>query len=179
MFRSALVTAGLVVCLSTLGATTLIRATLDDLIQKSTEIVRGRVERSYSINQGSQITTHVQVRVLERWKGPGADSVEFVLPGGESGGFRQQIIGVPQLTTGSEHIFFLWAGSSGTKHMLGLSQGVLDIAKDKAGNSMVSRRAVDAVLLDPRTGKTSSDESVSMSFADFSARVSRVLKGTK
>ena len=50
-------------------ATTVSRASFDDLVQKSTAIVRARVTGSYSAARGSLIYTYYKIQVLDRWKG--------------------------------------------------------------------------------------------------------------
>src|ERR1043166_5054713 len=63
-------------------ATTLTRASFDDLVQKSTGIVRGRVVSSSGASLGSMIYTYYRIQVLDRWKGPAATQVELQVPGG-------------------------------------------------------------------------------------------------
>src|SRR3954447_21710247 len=111
-------------------ATTVTRASLDDLIQKSTSIGRGRVVGASTTVHGALVYTHYTIQVLERWKGAAADQVQVQVPGGSFNGMQQNIAGAPQLGPGSEYVFFLWTGPSRATHVLGLSQGVLDIAKD-------------------------------------------------
>src|SRR5260370_6636790 len=57
-------------------ATTVSRASFDDLVQKSTSIVRGRVTGSYSASRGSSIYTDHKIQVLERWKGRAAAQLQ-------------------------------------------------------------------------------------------------------
>src|SRR5213593_3473341 len=113
-------------------ATTLTRASLDDLIQKSNSIVRGRVVGASASAKGVLVYTYYKIQILERLKGPAADQVQVQVPGGSFNGIRQNIAGAPQLADGSEYVFFLWTGPSGATHLLGLSQGVLDVVKDSA-----------------------------------------------
>jgi len=119
-------------------ATTLSKASFDDLVQKSTSIVRGRVTGSYSVSRATSIYTYHKIQVLERWKGLAAAQVEVQVPGGTFQGQQQNFAGTPQLTEGAEYVFFLWTGPSGATHVLGLSQGVLDITTNAAGESIVA-----------------------------------------
>jgi len=69
-----------VACLIALTATsvfstTLEKLALDDMILKSTEIVRARVTSVSTLRRGALIYTQVRVAVSERWKGPEAASV--------------------------------------------------------------------------------------------------------
>ena len=147
-------------------ATTLRRASLDDLIQTSTSIVRGRVAASSTTSQGPLAYTHYTVQVLDRWKGAVAGQVDVQVPQGD---------GAPQFAAGSEYVFFLWTGPSGANHVLGLSQGALDIAKDAKGNTLVVRQPTEAMVLDQATGDTSSQDPIRMKLSDFASRVSSTL----
>ncbi len=158
-------------------ATTVSRASFDDLVQKSTSIVRGRVTGSYSASRGSSIYTYHKIQVLERWKGLAAAQVEVQVPGGTFQGQQQNFAGTPQLTEGAEYVFFLWTGPSGATHLLGLSQGVLDVTTNAAGESIVAGQVTDALALDSATGKATDVEPLRMKLSDFSNRVSGALKG--
>ena len=173
MIRYAIALLSLVSLLP-LHATTLAKASLDELIQKSTGIVRGRVAGSYTVRRGSLNYTLVRVKVLERWKGPEQATIEVTLPGGVVSGVRQTIAGVPELTEGAEYIFFLWTGRNQLTQLLGLSQGVLDITRDTQGIKL-SRSRVDAMLVDPATGAQVEDDPVSVRLSEFDQRVRRVL----
>src|SRR5690348_15396834 len=94
--------------LGTLEATTLTRASLDDLIQKSTAIVHGKILGSSPVSRGQVIYTSYRIQVLERWKGAQDAQVEVMVPGGMLNGIRQNVSGAPQLSEGSEYVFFLW-----------------------------------------------------------------------
>jgi len=149
-------------------ATTLRRASLDDLIQTSTSIVRARVTGSFTAPKGSLIYTHYTVQVLDQWKGSAVAQVDVQVPEGS---------GAPQFAAGSEYVFFLWTGPSGANHLLGLSQGALDVTKDAAGNTIVVRQPSEAMVLDPTTGAATSQDPMQMKLSDFAGRVSSALKG--
>src|SRR5689334_4694696 len=82
-----------------LSATTLQQLTLDDMIQKSTAIVRARVTGSqtayFATGHGSDIYTHFQLQVLETWKAPANDQTitDVAIPGGVVNGVRQLVAG--------------------------------------------------------------------------------------
>lgn len=159
-------------------ATTLSRASLDDLIQTSTSIVRGKVIGSYTAARGNLIYTHYTVQVTDRWKGRGTAQVDVQVPGGSWQGLQQNIAGAPQLTEGSEYVFFLWNGPSGANHLLGLSQGVLDVTTDGAGNLIVVRQASQTVMLNPNAAATPGQDTLQMKLSDFKIRVTGALNGS-
>src|SRR5215467_8138618 len=85
-FEFALV---LTFCMSPLQSATLERLSLDDMITKSTAIVRGTVTGSHTTLQAPLIYTHYTIQVTERLKGAGASSVDVVVPGGTVTNVRQ------------------------------------------------------------------------------------------
>ncbi|HTM52156.1 MAG TPA: hypothetical protein VL285_25850 [Bryobacteraceae bacterium] len=161
--------------LSTAEATTLSRVSFEDLVQKSTGIVRGRIVGSYSDVRGSLIYTYYKVQVEDRWKGAAAAQVEVQIPGGTFGGQQQNYLGTPQLTEGAEYVFFLWTGPSGANHLLGLSQGILDVTRDGNGEVVLQGQATDALVMDS-AGRNTAAEPLRMKLSDFGTRVSGALK---
>jgi hypothetical protein len=143
-------------------ATTVIKASLNDLIDKSTSIVQGKVIGTYNTAQGPLVYTYYKIQVEQGLKGPAATQIDVQVPGGSFRGVQQNIAGVPQLTVGTEYVFFLWMGPSKTTHLLGLSQGVMDITTDASGNVIVVRQASEDLGLD----------SMQMKLSDLSSRVS-------
>jgi hypothetical protein len=141
-------------------ATTLRRASLDDLIQTSTSIVRARVTGSSTVSRGPLVYTHYAIQVLDRWKGAVADRVDVQVPVAD---------GAPHFNSGSEYVFFLWTGPSGANHVLGLSQGALDVTTDAVGNIIVVRQASEAL---------GSQDSLQMKLSDFAGKVNGALKGS-
>ncbi len=102
----------LVLCLAPwvapLPGATLQRLSLDDLIQKSSGIVRAKVAGSYADFWGATIYTHWKLQIVESWKGGGQPTVEVMVPGGSARGFHQSVPGAPQLVAGKEYLLFLW-----------------------------------------------------------------------
>ena len=142
-------------------ATTVIKASLDDLIEKSTSIVRGKVVGTYNTGQGPLVYTYYKIQIEQTLKGTAATQIDVQVPGGSFRGVQQNIAGVPQLTVGTEYVLFLWMGPSKTTHLLGLSQGVLDITTDASGAVIVVRQASEALALD----------SLRMNLSDLTKRV--------
>ena len=170
----------LILAATSVFATTLEKLALDDMIQKSTEIVRGRVTSVTALRRGALIVTQVRLAVSERWKGAEASSVDIFLHGGTFQGLRQTFSGTPELREGSEYVFVLWAGKSGNRQIIGLSQGVLDIqpapaaaVKDEAQPLAV--RSAIVGMLDPITREKTPDAGFKIPLNDLRIRVQRVL----
>jgi hypothetical protein len=158
-------------------ATTVRSASLDDLIQTSTNVVRGRVVASSVAMRGPAIYTLYTVQVLDRWKGAAAGQLDVQVPGGTLNGVQQSVAGAPQLIIGSQYVFFLWTAPSGANLPLGLTQGVLDVATDDTGNMIVVRQATEALVLNSASGNETTQDPLRMKLADFATRVSSALKG--
>lgn len=153
-----------------LAGATLEHLTLDDMIAKSTAIVRGRVSGSYAAASGPVIYTHYRVRVSEALKGPASSELDVVVPGGSAGGFRQTVSGAPKLSQGGEYVLFLWTGRSGLTHIIGLSQGLFDLQADNMGALVAARTASSELMLDS-AGRSVRDEALRMNFGELRQRV--------
>jgi hypothetical protein len=164
-------------CIAT--AATLEQLSEARLIDESTEILRGTVIYCNQLYRQPVIWTVCEVAVTERFKGQQAAQVQVAIPGGTSSGFRQSFEGTPTLTRNTEYLFFLWQGKSGLKQIMGLSQGILNIAKDSNGNLIVSRAKADDNMVSPE-GKPVSDTAISLRLSDLRSRISsRLLRGTR
>jgi hypothetical protein len=175
MARVALSLCVLACLLAPVRATTIEQLSLDEMILKSTAIVRGRVLGSQAALHNGLIYTHHSVQVLERWKGPTQATVDVVVPGGRAKGLRQSFSGIPELTEGAEYLLFLWTGKSGLTHVIGLSQGALGLARNSNGEVVVGRSASNSVMLDARTGKQVADAAFLMRLREISDRITRTL----
>lgn len=146
-------------------AATLERLSMDEMIQKSTEIVRGRVMTLGVSTRGS---------ILHAGAGGGDGAVEGLAERGDRGldprrAERQpaaDLLGAPALAVGSEYVLFLWAGASGNRQVIGFSQGAFDVKLDAKGNPQMQRSATSETMLDDR-GREVGDVPVRMSLTDL------------
>src|SRR5664279_2344981 len=76
---------------------TLERLSLDEMITRSTTIVRGTVTASWAASTGSVIYTHYRIQVSEQFKGTAQNTVEVMTPGGSVKGLSQSFSGSPVL----------------------------------------------------------------------------------
>jgi hypothetical protein len=167
----------LTVCLSTLRSATLERLSLDDMITKSTAIVRGRVTASNASFSGPIIYTHYTIQVTEHFKGDSRSSVDLVVPGGMANNLRQSFPGTPELKAGDQFVFFLWTGRSGQTQIIGLTQGLFALAPGASSGTMATRAASKEVMLERGTGQQVKDQTLVMSLSDLRARISSTLSG--
>jgi len=156
-----------------LGAATLSRLSLDDMITQSTAIVHVRVLGSSAASRGSTIYTYYQIQTLDTWKGQPPAS--FAVPGGVANGFQQNFDGTPQLTQGKEYILFLWTSPSGLTQIIGLTQGLFEVSTDANGTMTALRSASTNTLLDPVTGRAVKDQPLQIQIGALAAQISSTL----
>jgi hypothetical protein len=165
----------LAVSLAQLGAATLSRLSLDDMISQSTAIARVRISGSFSAWRGPVIYTYYRVQVVERWKGAGDGSIDVALPGGTVNNSRQDYPGTPQLTEGKEYLLFLWTSRSGLTQIIGLTQGLFDLSQDSTGVLSAIRAASTNSMLDPHTGRSVKDQPIRMQLKDLTTHITTLL----
>jgi hypothetical protein len=165
-------------CTLPLQCATLERLTLDDMIVKSTAIVRGKVANSYSAFSGRVIYTHYSVQVVETLKGAASASVDVAVPGGVANHLRQTFSGAPEFRPGDEFVFFLWTGKSGLTQVIGLSQGLFSLGAGASGDPVVTRAASGELMLAPGTGKPVTDRTMAMRLSELKTRIAAVLGPT-
>ena len=171
-FKSVL---ALAACTLPLQCATLERLSLDDIITKSTAIVRGTVGSSYSALTGRVIYTHYAIHVLERFTGPSQGAVDVAIPGGVANNLRQTFAGAPELKTGEEYIFFLWTGRSGITQVIGLTQGLFSIAPAASADPVATRRASGELMVARGTGAPVKDQTLTMRLSELRSRIAGTL----
>lgn len=159
-----------------LSATTLEKLSVEQMAQKATAIVRGRIDGCRASYRGSTIYTTCSVRVTERWKGANSTSVEVSTPGGTAQGMSQSFSGAPTLAPGQEYVLFLWTGRSGITQLIGLSQGVFDLNLSSKGEPVAQRDPIEASLLDSK-GREIKDNGIELKVRDLRRRVASAIAG--
>ena len=158
---------------ATLTGTTLEKLSFDEMVAKSTQIVRGRIALSNVRQHGAIYYSHYSVQVSEQYKGPTARTIDVVLPGGTIGRSQQTFSGVPTFPADTELVLFLWTSKAGLTHIIGLTQGVFSVSKNAAGQTIFSRESIRDGLVDGRTGRPATDGGMRFTATEFSTRVSR------
>ncbi len=165
-----------------LPAATLERLAMDDMISRSSAIVRARVTSSQAAfrgpaGPGGMIYTWYNLQVVESLKGANAAPVQVAVPGGFTQGLRQTIAGAPVLQNGQEYVLFIWTSRSGLPQLIGMSQGLFDIRRDLQGNTGVHRAAITEPMLDPVTHKQVADPGVRYTYEELKSLVLTKLGG--
>ena len=156
------------------GAATLEKLTTDEMAQKATLIVRGRVSNCSGQVRGPVIYTACTVSVSERWKGQAGPAVQVWIPGGAAQGLVQTFTGTPKFTNGDEYVLFLWAGRSGLNQVIGLSQGVFDLTPNSTGQD-VAKRAASSERMVNKAGVEIRDEALELRVSELKAQVRRAI----
>lgn len=165
-------------CVGPLQSATLERLSLDDMIRESTAIVRGTIAGSHTTQQGPLIYTHYTLQVSESLKGSPQATVDFVVPGGVANNIRQTFAGAPEFHQGGNYVLFLWTGSSGLTHIIGLTQGIFSLSPGASGDLVATRSASQEVMLDHATARQVKDETVVMNLSDLRSRIASTLAGS-
>ncbi len=162
--------------IAALPGATLQYLSMDDMIAKSTAIVRGRVGPSSVSMDGpagrGTVYTHYSIQVLEALKGAVSGSIDVAVPGGALRNLRQTFAGAPMLTPGSEYVLFLWTSRTGLTQIIGLSQGLFSIQTDSAGKVVASRAASGEPMIGPN-GALITDQPRSISLDELRARIAK------
>ena len=117
------------------AALTLLPSTLDDLISRAARVDLGRVVEVESTwtDDRRTIESRITLDLLESLKGAPVRRVTFALPGGTAGGLTVAIPGVPVLREGDVLVVFLAPATVALPRPVGLSQGLLRVQADAAG----------------------------------------------
>jgi hypothetical protein len=158
-----------------LPGATLERLSLDDIISRSTSIVRGKVAASWAAYTGSVIYTHYQIQVSEQFKGGSGNSLEVMTPGGTVKGLKQSFSGSPVLNQGDEFVFFLWTSKGGITWITGLTQGLFSVAAAADGDPTATRAASRELMLDRNTSRLVKDAALVMKLSDLRSRIASTL----
>jgi hypothetical protein len=162
-------------CVLPLECATMGRLSLDEMINRSTMIVRGKVTSSWAAFTGSVIYTHYQVQVSEQFKGAGRNSVEVMVPGGSVNGLHYNASGSPVLKLGDEFVFFLWTSKGGITWITGLTQGLFSLAGEGGTDRTATRSASRELMLDPDTSRPVKDSALTMKLSTLRSRIAATL----
>ena len=122
----------LLLALSTANATTMVPLSLDQLVDASDEIVKGRVTETWTepdLKTGL-VWTYAQIEVTKTLKGEPGSIVILEQPGGKWGSKEARIEGVARFSVGEEGYFFVEHLESGHNVSVGMSQGKFNIIMD-------------------------------------------------
>ncbi len=115
------------------------RYSLENLVDKSEQIVHGRVANSHVAWDAKHryLWTHYEVAVIETLKGERRQSLVVSEPGGSLDGVHQQISGALGYGAGEEVYLFLYTTPIGYMRTAGGGQGKFTIGADQRVHAIV------------------------------------------
>lgn len=168
----------LILLAACIPAATLEKLGFDEMVTKSTAIVRARIGAGTARQHGPLYYTHHSVTVLESYKGRQSGTLDVVVPGGTIGRSHQTVAGIPDLTPGTEMVLFLWTSSKGLTHVIGLSQGAFQLEQGDLGEPLLTRAPLAAELFEA-TGRTSGLSGLRIPLSEFRTRVQSAMRGSR
>ena len=121
-------------------ATVLVPADLAELSRDARIIARGQVvaiDARWSDGRRA-IETVVTLEAESYLKGEMGRLVQFRVPGGTMGRYRNIVMGAPRFAVGQRIVVFLGASGPRVPYILGLSQGVYRLGVSSSGEVLVS-----------------------------------------
>jgi hypothetical protein len=124
---------------ASVGATTVIPLTFEQLVNESQSVVYGRVSdvRAQWTDDRRFIESVVTVEILRGMKGGSGESIAFTVPGGQVGRYLNVIPGAPSFVPGDLAVFFLSARGARLPVTTGLTQGIYRVQRDAASGEML------------------------------------------
>ncbi|MCL4795969.1 MAG: hypothetical protein KJZ84_15520 [Bryobacteraceae bacterium] len=168
--RSLTLILGLLAAAAISPATTIERMSMDEMIAKSTRIVRGEAVSVEGVRRGGMIYTDYTFRVQETLKGGPPETLRLSVPGGVHGAARQSFAGTPALRLSREYVVFVWTSRSGVNHIIGLSQGLFTAGLNEAGERVLRRGPASSHVVD-KNGKEVADSGVELTWGELVRRV--------
>ena len=164
----------LALSLAGIQGSTLQQLTLDEMIQKSTTIVHGQVQKTGSAFRGAMIYTHYRVQASEVLKGSTVVPLDVAVPGGTANGTAQVFSGAPSFASGQDYVLFLWTSRSGLTQVIGLSQGQLAVIANASGQPTVVRAAATERMVNA-AGQAVPQSDIQMLLSDLRTHIQSVL----
>ena len=122
------------------GATVLVPASLTELAHDARIIARGHVVAVDGrwTDDRRTVETIVTLEAESYLKGQFGQTLQFRVPGGTLGRFRNIVMGAPRFEVGQRVVVFLGVAGPQVPYILGLNQGVYRVDVDPSGQALVS-----------------------------------------
>ena len=126
----------LIACANVMHATVVVPADLGELTHDARAIARGRVSAVTGrwTDDRRTIETMVTLDVDRYLKGSLGSPLEFRVPGGELGRYRNVVVGAPEFAVGDRVIVFLGATGPMVPFIVGFNQGVYRLVAPPDGS---------------------------------------------
>ena len=136
---SGLVCAVVLAMAGQVHAVTVLPIGFSELVNQSASVVYARIAdvRGQWTDDRRAIESLITVEVLSAFKGPGAESVTFRVPGGTVGRYMNLIPGAPTFARGDLVVLFLTASGARLPTPTGFTQGVYRVMADGRTGAML------------------------------------------
>ncbi len=135
-------------------STTVLRFSLEELIERADLIVHGTCTDVRGRETPDGVVTDVTIRVAQALKGSAGETLEFTTYGGATETRGTFIAGSPQFEKGEELVLFLDRPNRvGYRLAIGMSQGKYTVREDASGRKVATRNLAGLRFVDPRTGE--------------------------
>jgi hypothetical protein len=134
-----------------LAAATIPQMELSEVVERSPQIVQGRIVRTWAAWDAGQkaIWTHAEVAVSRDLRGNAGPTITISELGGVVDDVEMSAPGAPKLRTGEEVVLFTYSTPGGLWRLRGWGQGKYRIERDSAGRQVVRREDFGATLVKP------------------------------
>ena len=147
MRLSAIIAFYCFISITAADATTVAPLSFDQLVTASAAVVYGRVidVRPQWTDDRRFIESVVSIEILKEMKGSAAETISFIVPGGQVGRYLNVIPGAPVLAPGDAAVFFLSSRGPRLPVPTGLTQGIYRVQRNApSGEALVMPPVVDA-----------------------------------
>jgi hypothetical protein len=151
MRSTLLITVVIVALTAGARATVLIPADLAELTRDAGAVARGAVVAVDGrwTDDRRTIETIVTLETERYLKGQLGQTVQFRVPGGTFGRYRNVVVGAPTFAVGQHVVVFLGVNGPRVPHLLGLNQGVYRVGATSTGALMVTPPPVTGDVVGP------------------------------
>ena len=155
-----------------LQATTLQILSVDDMVAKSSLIVRARPTPVSNFQRSGIIYTSYRLEVSAALKGNPGATLQVAVPGGNYQGLQQAVAGSPGLQAGNEYVLFIWTAPSGSNYIVGLSQGLFEVHTNASGAVVRTRGPADAKTIDA-AGSAGAGSGATLLLSDLQTKIAQ------
>lgn len=135
-------------------STTVLRFSLDELVERADLIVHGTCGEVRGRETPDGVVTDVTIHVTRALKGSAGETLQFTTYGGATESRGTFIAGSPQFEKGEELLLFLDRPNRvGYRMAIGMSQGKYTVHEDASGRKVATRNLAGLRFVDPRTGE--------------------------
>lgn len=162
------------------SATTIIPMTVEQLADKSTQVVRARAMQSWSEwnPQHTIIYTYTKFQVVKSFKGSPEQTITVKQLGGRVDNTVQKVSGVRQFTGGEENFLFLQPSqdNDGTMIVTGLVQGNFRLYRTSAGQVAASNGVPEVSAVQAGTGAVSTYRGSTVTVDQLESRIQKAVQ---